>query len=149
MLPRQALSPPTILNLLLSFYSDDWDAIWWGETVTVEIPSRQWTLVIGMDRAEDKWTASVNGVSISALPKAAMTAASQPEFCKSSDRFKYSETIRSVTHLIKSSILFDLNSLTKPNALLSNQRLSTTSTCSISSHAFIFFVNGEKHVLVA
>ena len=100
MLPCQALSPPTILDLLLSYYSDDWNSIYWGGTVTVEIPSKQWTLVIGMDDARKKWTATVNGMKVSELPKASMTAASQPQFCKSSDRFKYSETIRSVTHTI-------------------------------------------------
>ena len=65
------------------------------KTVTVEIPSRQWTLVIGLDKnAGYKYTVGVNGVEMSALPEAPMTAASKPEICKSSDPKMYSEHIR-------------------------------------------------------
>ena len=65
------------------------------ETVTVEIPRKQWTLVIGFDgKQEYKYTVGVNGVDLSLLPEAPMTAASQPEFCKSSQLMKYSEHIK-------------------------------------------------------
>ena len=63
-----------------------------GKKVTVEIPSKQWTLVIGIKR--DKYTVGVNGVEMSALPEAPKTAASQPEHCRSTAIDKYSETIK-------------------------------------------------------
>ena len=44
--------------------------------VTVEIPCLQWTLVIGFDKSPEKWAVSLNGVDVSALPEAPMTAAS-------------------------------------------------------------------------
>ena len=72
-----------------------------GRTVTVEIPSRQWTLVIGYStpgKEGGKYTVGVNGVEMSALPEAPCTAASVDEFCKSSETKKYSETIKSVVH---------------------------------------------------
>ena len=66
--------------------------------MTVEIPEKQWTLVIGLDKKERKFTVSVNGVEISALPKLPRSAASQPDFCKSIEVEKYSELIRSVNY---------------------------------------------------
>ena len=44
--------------------------------MTVEIPSKEWTLVIGGDINARKYTVGVNGVKMSALPKASMTVAS-------------------------------------------------------------------------
>ena len=43
--------------------------------MTVTIPHRGWTLVIGYDDDAEKYTASVNGVEMSALPEAPKTAA--------------------------------------------------------------------------
>ena len=52
-----------------------------GLTVTVEMPHKQWTLVIGFDQEEWKYAMSVNGVEMSALPKAPSCVDSQAEFC--------------------------------------------------------------------
>ena len=62
--------------------------------MTVKIPGKQWTLMINFDHEARKYTVGVNGVEMSALPEAPMTAASQPEFCRSSEIEKYSETIK-------------------------------------------------------
>ena len=47
--------------------------------MTVEIPEKQWTLVIGWSVHEDKYTVSVNGMEMYVLPEAPMTAASKLE----------------------------------------------------------------------
>ena len=45
--------------------------------MTVEIPSKQWTLMIGLDESAGwKYSVSVNGVDIFSMPEAPMTAAS-------------------------------------------------------------------------
>lgn len=77
-----------------------------GQTVTVEIPTKEWTLVIGYDKRAKKYSVGVNGMEISALPEMPMTADSYPEFCRSSDFKKYSDTIRSVTNFILTSAIF-------------------------------------------
>ena len=87
---------PTLPILTIYIYSGDYNKIDEGETVTVEIPSRQWTLVIGWRESANNYTVGVNGVEMSALPEAPMTAASQPEFCKSSELENYSESVKYV-----------------------------------------------------
>ena len=44
-----------------------------SQTVTVEVPQRQWTLAIGFDKRAQKYTVGVNGVEMSALPAADRT----------------------------------------------------------------------------
>ena len=45
-----------------------------GKVVTVEIPSKQWTLEVGVSDDEvNKFTLGVNGVQMSALPQAPNT----------------------------------------------------------------------------
>ena len=63
------------------------------------MPHKSWTLVIGYDRAAETYTLRVNDVDISALveTEAPKTTDTQPIVCKSSDKKKYSENIRSVT----------------------------------------------------
>ena len=70
-----------------------------GETSTLEIDTRKWTLVLGYNKKAKKYSAGVNGLEMSALPDAPKTAASYHVICKSSEKKKYSETIRSVTQI--------------------------------------------------
>ena len=42
----------------------------------MEMPHKEWTLVIGYDNKERKYTVGVNGVEMSELPEAPKTAAS-------------------------------------------------------------------------
>ena len=83
-----------LLTLLFAIHREDYFRILGGKTATVEIPSKQWTLVIGYDRRAYKFTVNVDGVEMSDLPKAPKTAECYPSFCKSSDKKKYSETIK-------------------------------------------------------
>ena len=83
---------------------DDWDRLYFnGAKITVEIPKKKWTLVIGFKLEGmfgGKYTVGVNGVEMSALPEAPKSADSQPEFCKSSEHPLYSENIRSVCYAL-------------------------------------------------
>ena len=57
--------------------------------------------MIGYDHQDAyKYSVGVDGVEMSALPEAPMTAASQPKHCKSKETKKYSETIKSVAHFV-------------------------------------------------
>lgn len=47
-----------------------------GETVIVEVPSKQWTLLIGLDKETYKYSVGVNGLEMSELPKAPNTVES-------------------------------------------------------------------------
>ena len=53
-----------------------------------------WNLVIAFDEEAKKYTVGVNGVEMPDLPEAPKTAAHLPEFCKSKQECKYTETIR-------------------------------------------------------
>ena len=69
-----------------------------GETITQEIPHKEWTLVIGYAKKPvRKWTVGVNGVEMSELPKVDLKAASYPRFCKSMEEKIYEEFKRSVS----------------------------------------------------
>ena len=69
--------PLTNTPFSLLFYSTDLNKLWKGETVTVEIPENKWTLVIGYkNQGINKYTVGVNGVEMSELPEAPITAAS-------------------------------------------------------------------------
>ena len=100
-------------NTLTLYFSrrDDWQQIIGDQKVTVEIPSREWTLKIGYEKTEDKYTVGVNEMCWSMLPEAPQTAFAHPMVTRSTEKYQYDESIR--------------------------------------SHAFEFFVKGEKHVLVA
>ena len=87
------------------------------EPFTVELPSKQWTLVIGCDKGQEcKYTVGVNGVEMSALPETPMTADCYPEYCKSEEEKKYSENIRSVTVTSHYIFISSVKSSKKPNA---------------------------------
>ena len=58
----------------------------------MEIPEKQWTLVIGYDVDAEKCTVVVNGVEMSALPESPKTPPA--ELCRSDEKKKYSETIK-------------------------------------------------------
>lgn len=83
----------------ISLYRIDSGKIWSGESATVEIPHKQWTLVIGYDYKARKWTVTVNGQKLSDLPEASNDPENYPEFCKSSEHTQYSENIRYVTEV--------------------------------------------------
>ena len=48
----------------------------YGEEATVEIPEKNWNMVIGFNREDNLYSMSINGVDVSDLPEAPMTAAS-------------------------------------------------------------------------
>lgn len=62
--------------------------------MTIVIPHKQWTLVVGWDKKAKKYGVAVNGIEISELPEAPKSADIYPKFCKSSDHSMYNENIR-------------------------------------------------------
>ena len=67
--PQQKL-PSTILNLPILFYSKDYKKIYMnGETVTVDIPSKEWTLKIGYNLGKNMYTVGVNDVEMKNIPE--------------------------------------------------------------------------------
>ena len=66
----------TPINTPFDFLSLDLIKLEYGEAVSVEIPHRKWTLLIGFHKVGfgGKYTVGVNGVAMSALPEAPKTA---------------------------------------------------------------------------
>lgn len=86
--------PPALINQFF-IYSEDYDKIRSGEQVTIDIPHKVWTLVVGYDKDDaKKYTVNVNGIEMSELPRVELIAAHYPQYCKSNEEKMYSENIR-------------------------------------------------------